>query len=151
MSVPHGHWKTTTFVGALRLTGMTAPMVLDGPINGLAFQAYVDQVLVPELEAPMQLSIRSIETAGPPEARAQGHRARLVIPPVDIGEHSPFLLMAEDWFAPPAGFPTHPHRGIETVTFVLAGELVACRSHRRSGPSWRRRRPVHDRGRRRHA
>jgi hypothetical protein len=51
MSVPHGHWKTTTFVGALRLTGMTAPMVLDGPINGLAFQAYVDQVLVPELKA----------------------------------------------------------------------------------------------------
>jgi transposase len=51
MSVPHGHWKTTTFVGALRPTGMTAPMVLDGPINGLAFQAYVDQVLVPELKA----------------------------------------------------------------------------------------------------
>ena len=50
MSVPHGHWKTTTFVGALRLAGMTAPMVLDGPINGLAFQAYVDQVLVPELK-----------------------------------------------------------------------------------------------------
>jgi DDE superfamily endonuclease len=50
MSVPHGHWKTTTFVGALRLTGMTAPMVLDGPINGLTFQAYVDQVLVPELK-----------------------------------------------------------------------------------------------------
>lgn len=51
MSVPHGHWKTTTFVGALRLTGMVAPMVLDGPINGLAFQAYIDQVLVPELKA----------------------------------------------------------------------------------------------------
>ena len=49
MSVPHGHWKTTTFVGALRRTGMIAPMVLDGPINGCAFQAYVDQVLVPEL------------------------------------------------------------------------------------------------------
>lgn len=49
-SIPHGHWKTTTFVGALRLTGMTAPMVLDGPINGRAFQAYVDQVLVPELK-----------------------------------------------------------------------------------------------------
>ncbi len=32
--------------------------------------------------------------------------------------------MAEDWFAPPAGFPTHPHRGIETVTFVLAGALI---------------------------
>jgi transposase len=47
--VPHGHWKTTTFVGALRLTGMTAPMVLDGPINGQWFLAYVEQVLVPTL------------------------------------------------------------------------------------------------------
>jgi transposase len=50
VSVPHGHWKTTTFVAGLRLTGMVAPMVLDGPINGRAFQAYVDQVLVPELK-----------------------------------------------------------------------------------------------------
>jgi len=48
-AIPHGHWKTTTFVAGLRLTGMVAPMVLDGPINGSAFQAYVDQVLVPEL------------------------------------------------------------------------------------------------------
>ena len=49
MSVPHAHWKTTTFVGALPIDGKTAPMVLDGPINDLAFQAYVEQVLVPEL------------------------------------------------------------------------------------------------------
>lgn len=48
--IPHGHWKTTTFVGALRCTGMVAPMVLDGPINGVWFQAYVEQVLVPELK-----------------------------------------------------------------------------------------------------
>jgi transposase len=47
--IPHGHWKTTTFVAGLRMTGVVAPMVLDGPINGRAFQAYVDQVLVPEL------------------------------------------------------------------------------------------------------
>jgi transposase len=47
--VPHGHWKTTTFVAGLRVTGMVAPMVLDGPINGLWFQAYVDQVLAPSL------------------------------------------------------------------------------------------------------
>lgn len=50
-SVPHGHWKTTTFVAGLRPTGMVAPMALDGPINGVAFQAYVDQVLVPDLHA----------------------------------------------------------------------------------------------------
>ena len=49
-SVPHGHWKTTTFVAGLRRTGMVAPMVLDGPINRDAFCAYVDQVLMPELK-----------------------------------------------------------------------------------------------------
>jgi transposase len=48
-SVPHGHWKTTTFVGGLRLSGMTAPMVLDGPMNSQCFLAYVEQVLVPTL------------------------------------------------------------------------------------------------------
>jgi transposase len=47
--IPHGHWKTTTFVAGLRLTGMVAPLVLDGPINRDAFHAYVNQVLVPEL------------------------------------------------------------------------------------------------------
>jgi transposase len=48
-SVPHGHWKTTTFTAGLRLSGLTAPMVLDGAMNGPAFLAYVEQVLVPEL------------------------------------------------------------------------------------------------------
>jgi transposase len=47
--IPHGHWKTTTFVAGLRLSGMVAPMVLDGPINRDAFAAYVNQILVPEL------------------------------------------------------------------------------------------------------
>jgi transposase len=47
--IPFGHWKTTTFIAGLRLTGMIAPMVLDGPINGEAFQVYAEQVLVPEL------------------------------------------------------------------------------------------------------
>ena len=41
--VPHGHWKTITFVGALRCNGMTAPCVLDGAMTGEAFLAYVEQ------------------------------------------------------------------------------------------------------------
>jgi len=49
-SAPFGHWKTTTVVAALRGTGLTAPMVLDGPMTGPAFLAYVQQVLVPTLE-----------------------------------------------------------------------------------------------------
>jgi transposase len=47
--VPHGHWKTTTFVAALRHEGWTAPMVLDGAMNGRAFLAYIRHVLAPTL------------------------------------------------------------------------------------------------------
>jgi hypothetical protein len=48
--IPRGHWKTTTFVAGLRLTGMMAPFVLDGSMNRPAFLAYVTQVLVPALK-----------------------------------------------------------------------------------------------------
>jgi transposase len=47
--IPHGHWQTTTFVGALRATGMTAPMVLDGAMDGATFEVYVKDILVPTL------------------------------------------------------------------------------------------------------
>lgn len=47
--VPHAHWKTTTFVAALRTDGITAPLVVDGAINGDVFVAYVRQQLVPTL------------------------------------------------------------------------------------------------------
>ena len=50
-AIPHGHWKTTTFTGALRLSGMTAPLVLDGAMNGIVFRAYVEQILAPTLKA----------------------------------------------------------------------------------------------------
>jgi len=46
---PAGHWRTTTFVCALSTQGLRAPLVLDGPINGAAFRAWVEQFLVPEL------------------------------------------------------------------------------------------------------
>jgi hypothetical protein len=48
-AVPYGHWKTTTFVAALRLNGLTAPMVIDGAMTGDHFVAYVKQILVPTL------------------------------------------------------------------------------------------------------
>lgn len=51
MGFPHGHRKTTTLVAGLRLDGMIAPMVLDGPINGDWFEAYVRHVLAPTLRA----------------------------------------------------------------------------------------------------
>jgi transposase len=48
--VPHGHWKTLTFLAALRHDGITAPCVLDGPVNGASFLAYVEQFLLPTLK-----------------------------------------------------------------------------------------------------
>lgn len=49
-AIPHGHWKTTTFLGALRSTGLTAPLVVDGAMTGELFLAYVKQHLVPTLK-----------------------------------------------------------------------------------------------------
>jgi len=48
-SLPHGHWSTITFVAGLRADGLTAPMLLPGALDGLAFRAYVEQVLGPTL------------------------------------------------------------------------------------------------------
>jgi transposase len=49
--VPQGHWNTTTLVAAITLDSALAPMVLDGPMDTLAFEAYVEQVLIPALPA----------------------------------------------------------------------------------------------------
>ncbi len=49
-AVPHGHWKTTTFVAGLRQSGVVAPLVLDGPMNGEVFRACVEQMLAPTLQ-----------------------------------------------------------------------------------------------------
>ena len=47
--VPHGHWKTTTFIAGLRHNAITAPLVIDRPMNGVIFKAYVEQMLAPTL------------------------------------------------------------------------------------------------------
>ena len=48
---PHGHWKTTTLIAALGISGMRCSTVVDGPVNGDVFEAFVEQVLVPELRS----------------------------------------------------------------------------------------------------
>jgi transposase len=49
-AIPHGHWKTTTFIAGLRQQGLTAPLVVDGPIDGEIFLAYVQDFLCPTLQ-----------------------------------------------------------------------------------------------------
>lgn len=70
MGVPFGHWKTTTVVAGLRLAGIVAPMVLDGPINQRAFEAYVEQILVPELKPGDIVIMDNLSSHKSPAVRA---------------------------------------------------------------------------------
>lgn len=86
VGVPHGHWKTTTFVAGLRTTGIAAPFVLDGPINRIAFETYVDKVLVPELAPGDIVIMDNLSSHKGPRVRemiaAAGARL-LYLPPPD--------------------------------------------------------------------
>ncbi len=83
-SVPHGHWHTTTFLCGLRTTGLVAPLVLDGAINGDTFLAYVEQFLVPTLAAGDTVildNLSSHKIAGVREAIETAGAKLLYLPP----------------------------------------------------------------------
>lgn len=71
----------------------------------------------------MEKRIDYVRKASYEGSSTQVRQNRLVVPPRDFDRHSPFLLLAEDWFDASGGFETHPHRGFETVTLVLDGAL----------------------------
>jgi transposase len=92
--VPQGHWKTTTFVGALRCDGLTAPLVIDGAINGELFLAYVEQVLVPTLkpgDVVIMDNLRVHKMAGVREA-IEAVGAKLLFIPPDSPDLNPIEL-----------------------------------------------------------
>ena len=95
--VPYGHWKTTTFVVGLRCDGLTAPFVIDAPMNGEWFLVYVEQVLAPTLsegDIVIMDNLSSHKVAGVREAiEAKG--ARLLYLPA----YSPDLNPIEQFFA----------------------------------------------------
>lgn len=96
-AVPHGHWRTTTFVAGLRQTGIVAPLVLDGPMTGPTFRAYVEQFLAPSL-APGDVvvvdNLAAHRVAGIRQALAAVGASLLYLPP-----YSPDLNPIEQFFA----------------------------------------------------
>ena len=96
-AIPHGHWKTTTFIAALRHDRITAPCVFDGPINGASFLAWVQQALVPTLSAGdivIMDNLSSHKVAGVHEAIEAVGATPLYLPP-----YSPDLNPIEQVFA----------------------------------------------------
>jgi transposase len=96
-ATPHGHRRTTTFVAGLRSTGIIAPLVLDGPMTGEAFRAYVEQFLAPTLskgDVVVMDNLGAHKVAGVREAIAAVGASILYLPP-----YSPDLNPIEQAFA----------------------------------------------------
>ncbi len=96
-AAPHGHWRTTTFVAGLRSTGLVAPLVLDGPMNGPVFLAYVEQFLAPLLQpgdVVVMDNLGAHKVAGVAEAIRAAGATVLYLPP-----YSPDLNPIEQAFA----------------------------------------------------
>ncbi|HYZ25047.1 MAG TPA: IS630 family transposase [Rhodopila sp.] len=123
-AVPHGHWKTSTFVGALRCDGLVAPAVLDGPVNGHAFLAYVTQILRPTLKAGDVVildNLRCHKVAGVREAIEAAGASVLFLPP-----YSPDLNPIEKVFAKlKALLRAKAIRTVDALWNAL-GSLVKC-------------------------
>jgi transposase len=95
--VPFGHWKTTTFIAALRHDRITAPFLLDGPMNGLSFKAYVEQMLAPTLKPGDIVVMDNVSVHKVPGVR-EAIKARGASVP-DFPPYSPDLNPIEQVFA----------------------------------------------------
>lgn len=121
-SVPYGHWKTTTFLAGLRTRGLTAPLVVDGAINGEVFLGYVRQHLVPTLAAGdvvIMDNLSSHKRVGVREAIEAAGATLLFLPP-----YSPDLNPIENAFAKFKWLlKSAPHRTVDAL-WNACGQLL---------------------------
>lgn len=123
-AVPYGHWKTTTFIAGLRTEGLVAPCVLDGPINRAAFEAYLEQVLVPTLSPGDIVVMDNLSSHKGPTVRRNieaAGAALLYLPP-----YSPDLNPIEKAFAKlKALLRKAAQRSVEGLWDAI-GRLLSC-------------------------
>ena len=103
--VPHGHWKTLTFIGGLRQGEIVAPCVFDGPINAATFTAWVEQSLVPTLKPGDVVVLDTLSSHKDPRARrairAVGAHLLFLPPYSPTLPTPPSLAWRGPWPAPP--------------------------------------------------
>ena len=120
---PHGHWKTTTFIAALRHDGLTAPAVFDGPIDGESFLAYVRQILVPTLrpgDVVVMDNLPAHKVEGVRQAIEAVGAIRLLLPP-----YSPDFNPIEQVFSKlKAWLRKKARRSIDALWDALADALA---------------------------
>jgi transposase len=96
-TTPHGHWMTTTFVAGLRASGVIAPLVLDGPMTGAWFRAYIEQMLAPALrpgDVVVMDNLAAHKVTGVEDAIRAAGASVLYLP-----SYSPDLNPIEQFFA----------------------------------------------------
>ena len=121
-AVPHGHWKTITFVGGLTLSGFCAPMLLDGPMDGEAFLAWCEQMLAPSLRSGdivIMDNLPAHKVGGVREAIEARGAELLYLPP-----YSPDLNPIENAFAKlKAHVRKAAARTVDTLETAIANAL----------------------------
>ena len=120
--VPHGHWKTSTFLAALRTTGLTAPLVIDGAVNGDIFLAWVKQQIVPTLhegDIVIMDNLSAHKVAGVRDAIEAVGASVMYLPP-----YSPDLNPIENAFSKfKWGLKSAADRTVEAL-WKRCGELI---------------------------
>jgi len=103
-AIPRGHWKTTTSVARLRLEGVVAPLVFEGPINAQVFEAWVEQFLAPTLHPADVVVMDNLSSHKGPQVRAQieAAGATLSYPPPYSSDFNPIAMMFSKLKAPSA-------------------------------------------------
>lgn len=122
--VPHGHWKTLTFLAGLRHDKIVAPMVLDGPINGVIFTVWVEQVLVPTLKPGDIVILDNLGSHKGKQARqaVRNVGARMLfLPP-----YSPDLNPIEMMFAKLKTLVRKAEKRSIEASWRHVGELLEC-------------------------
>ena len=122
-AVSRGHWQTTTFIAGLRQSGLIGPLVLDGPMTGAAFKAYVEQVLAPALapgDVVVMDNLAAHKVDGVQQAVAAAGASILYLPP-----YSPDLNPIEQLFAKLKALLQKPAARTKDALWTVTGHLLA--------------------------